>query len=60
MKLYINSEELKLKIEELVGEVTNVFSNIRFEEFIVVCEINNMIMLRFIRRNKIIYKTFLF
>jgi len=47
VKLYIKSEELKYKIEKLVDEVRNVFSNIRFEEFIVVCEINNMIMLRF-------------
>jgi hypothetical protein len=45
--LYVKSEKLKFKIEKLVDEVTNVFSNIRFEEFIVVCDINNMIMLRF-------------
>lgn len=47
MELYVKSEKLKLKIEKLVDEVTNIFSNIRFEEFIVVCDINNMIMLRF-------------
>ena len=47
VKLYIKSKELKLKIEKLVDEVTCIFPNISFEEFIVVCEINNMIMLRF-------------
>lgn len=47
MKLYILSSELKSEIKTITEKINKIFSNISFEEYIVIPLMNNLIMLRY-------------